>query len=246
MTPKAIGGTKPLRRQVGLLFGTVFLIASIRWLLQGWADGVALWPRLGDSRFWLVALISGLFFAGLKVPRLQAIDPYIFLVIAVIPFFQSPESIAGFGLFAVGAILLLVDGQLSRQPIPKLAGLTLYLLSLVVGSSIVTKASFETATGLLLFMAAFFLFLFLTFQDKIIVFVKAYKPVLRLSQKGLSEKEASHLLGLLAGKTTKEIAFEHDVKESTIRNSLSRAYRRLGFTDKTQLLQWAEGHDIRP
>jgi len=201
---------------------------------------------VADSRFWLVALIAGLFFLGLRFPRLRVADPYIFLIIAVIPFFQSPESITGFGLFAVGAILMFVDGQLSRHPLPKIAGLSLYLVLLVVVSTVVTQTSLEVATGLLLFMTAFFLFLFLTFQDRIVIFVNASKPTIHLSEKGLSDKEVAHLLGLLDGKTTKEIAFEHDVKESTIRNSLSRAYRKLGFTDKTQLLQWAEGYDIRP
>jgi DNA-binding NarL/FixJ family response regulator len=111
---------------------------------------------------------------------------------------------------------------------------------------LVSKTSLDLALGLLLFMAGFFLYLFLTFQDKIVVFVTATKPVVHLSDRGLSGKESSHLLGLLAGKSMKEIAWDNKVKESTIRNSLSRAYHRLGFTDKTQLLKWAENYDIRP
>lgn len=246
MTLKTTGGSRPFRSHVDLLFGAVFLLAAIRWLLQGALSGVDWLVTLADSRFWLVALISILFFLALRYPRVRLVEPFLFLAISTIPFFQSPESIFGFGFFAVGSIMLFVDGHLSRRPMLKLILLGLYLLTLLIASSILTRTSIETTLALPLYMVAFFLFIFLTFQDKIIVFVRASKPVVRLSEHGLTDKEVAHLQALLAGHSMKEIAWQHGVKESTIRNSLSRAYHRLGFTDKAQLFQWAEAHEIQP
>jgi len=247
MKLKPTGGpTNRLRQRVGLLFAVVFLVAVLRWLVQGWLSGTPLPALFLDSRFWLVGLLSLVFFAGLRVPWIRRLEPYVFLVISIIPFFELVDSVYGFGLFAVGSILLLIDGQLSRHPIPKLIALGGLLLTILVVATVFHGAPLEVATGLLLFMSAFFLFLFLAFQDRIIVFVRASRPVVHLSTYGLTEKEALHLLGLLKGQSMKEIAWENGVKESTIRNSLSRAYHRLGFVDKTQLLQWAQSRDVRP
>lgn len=245
MRRKASGGRSTLRDRVGILFGTIFVIAAARLVVQEWLAGTA-WPLiLVDSRFWLVALVGLVFFAGLQWPRLRVVEPYIFLVIAILPFLDTPESIYGFGMYAVGVILLSVDGQLSHRPRIKLTLLGAFLVVMVFASTLFTGSHVETAVAMLLFMTAFSLFLFFTFQDKIIVFVKAAKPVVSLSKSGLSEKEAQHLLGLLAGQTMKEIAYNHHVKESTVRNSLSRAYRKLGFTDMVQVIQWAESRNVK-
>jgi len=186
------------------------------------------------------------FLASLRFPRVRVFEPYVFFLICAIPFLQTPEAIYGFGLFSVGAILLAVDGQLSRKPIRKIALLGAYFLSLVICSSLFNKAGVDVAIGLLIFFAAFFLFLFLTFQEKIIVFVRSDRPTVRLSEKGLTPKESAHLLGLVAGQSVKEIAFAHGVTESTVRNSLSRVYRKLGFMDKAQVLQWAGSRILKP
>src|SRR5262245_6592442 len=147
MTPKATGGRSSLRDRVGLLFGSIFLIAALRWVVQERLAGSDWVPLLLDSRFWLVTLISIIFFTGLRWHRLRVIEPFIFLTIATIPFLQAPDSIFGFGLFAVGAIMLFVDGQLSRHSLIKLCLLGLLLVVLVCVSTIVTHSRVEIAIG---------------------------------------------------------------------------------------------------
>ena len=244
--PKPTGGSSTLRSRVDLLFGTIFLLAAVRWVLIGQGHSVDLSITLSDSRFWLVGLVGGLFFVSLGFHPLRMAQPFVFLFISAIPFFQSPESIFGFSLFAVGAIMLYVDGHMRHRPILKMLLLGTYLFFLIIVATVVTVSSLEQATGVILFMAGFFLYLFFTFQDKIIVFVKAEKPVIHLERKGLTTKEVAHLMALLGGRTIKEIAWDYGVKDSTVRNSLARAYHKLGFTDKVQLLQWAGDHSIRP
>jgi len=238
-------GGSDQRKRADLLFGSIFVLASVLTLVESLRAGIFFFEAAIDSRFWLVGAIGCLFFLGMRFHRLRLAEPYLFLLLAAIPFFQSPEAVFGFGLFAVGAIMLYVDGHMRRRPLTKMALLVAYLFSLVSVAGVVTHWNLEQVLKMLLFMAGFFLYLFLTFLEKIIVFVKAEKPLVALTEKGLTEKETEHLLSLLAGQTIKEIAWGHGVKDSTVRNSLSRAYHKLGFTDKTQVLQWAENHTVQ-
>lgn len=246
MKPNFFGGGRPNRSRVSLLFGVVFLLAAIRWVIVSWSTESSVVEIVSDSRFWLVGLIGLLFMGGTVFPKLRVGEPYVLLLLAIIPYLEFAESLYGFGFFAVGAIMLFADGQLTRRPLLKLPLLGGYLLSLLIASNIFNRTEPGVIVGEILFMTTFFLYLFLTFQDKIIVFVKAAKPVVKLQERGLSSKETEHLLALLEGKSMKEIAWAQGVKESTVRNSLSRTYHKLGFTDKTQLLQWAENYEIRP
>lgn len=52
----------------------------------------------------------------------------------------------------------------------------------------------------------------------------------------LTPKERTYALEYLAGKRIKEIASDHGVASSTVRNALSLAYKKLGISDSAELL----------
>lgn len=54
---------------------------------------------------------------------------------------------------------------------------------------------------------------------------------LSLDAAALSEREQAFAEALLAGRSVKEMAYESGVSESTVRNTLARAYKKLGVAD---------------
>ncbi|MBN1243555.1 MAG: helix-turn-helix transcriptional regulator [Spirochaetales bacterium] len=72
------------------------------------------------------------------------------------------------------------------------------------------------------------------------------RPRISLSDAGLAPAERQYVISIIAGETTKEIAAEAGISESTVRNSLARAYRKLGVQDMLGLVALAGRNDIVP
>ena len=62
----------------------------------------------------------------------------------------------------------------------------------------------------------------------------------------LSERELALVRLLVAGKSNKEMARELGLAESTVKNSFSLIYRKLGVQDRTQAAVYALAHDLIP
>ncbi|MFZ4617189.1 MAG: LuxR C-terminal-related transcriptional regulator, partial [Rectinemataceae bacterium] len=62
------------------------------------------------------------------------------------------------------------------------------------------------------------------------------KPRVSLSSRGLAEIEALYAIAFIRGKSVKHIALEYSVSESTVRNTLSHVYKKLGVIDKVGLM----------
>ena len=71
-----------------------------------------------------------------------------------------------------------------------------------------------------------------------------HKPELSLSKLGLSKTESEYLLALIQGASIKEIAVDSGVKESTVRNTLARVYRKFDVHDKAMLLAKCEKYTL--
>lgn len=72
------------------------------------------------------------------------------------------------------------------------------------------------------------------------------KSRLSLAERGLSQAEARSVLAIIAGSTVKEIAAEGGFADSTVRNNLARAYRKLGVSDMVGLMGLAARFEILP
>ncbi len=72
------------------------------------------------------------------------------------------------------------------------------------------------------------------------------RPRLSLSDLGLAPAERHYVLSIIAGESIKSIAEAAGVSDSTVRNSLARAYRKLGVSDMLGLVALAGRHDIVP
>jgi DNA-binding NarL/FixJ family response regulator len=61
---------------------------------------------------------------------------------------------------------------------------------------------------------------------------------------GLSEREREVLQLLVAGMANKLIARRLQISEKTVKSHLTRIFRELGVTDRTQAALWAERHGV--
>lgn len=63
---------------------------------------------------------------------------------------------------------------------------------------------------------------------------------------GLSEREREVLQALVEGLPNKLIARRLQISEKTVKSHLTRIFRALGVTDRTQAALWAERHGVGP
>lgn len=175
---------------------------------------------------------------------LNWLQPVLLLFLTPLPMFRYGESMFSLGTFSAAAILLFRFGFFENHRIFKLVIIMsyYYFCQLLVG--LTTGAPLLSLLMPLLFMTIFIMFLLLVFRDKWIVYIQNEKPELSLSQLGITKTEAEYLRAIIVGKSFKEIANIMQVKESTVRNTLARIYKKLGVTDKTQLATKCEKYQI--
>ena len=65
-----------------------------------------------------------------------------------------------------------------------------------------------------------------------------------LSEKGLSTAERAFIGQTLSGKSQKEISIDFELSESTVRNTLARAYKKLDIEDRVGLAVLGERFEI--
>jgi DNA-binding CsgD family transcriptional regulator len=82
------------------------------------------------------------------------------------------------------------------------------------------------------------------FSDKLMVFLSVPKTALSLSKKGLSDTEIDYIMTIISGKSFKETAIEAGVQESTVRNTVTRGYKKLAIANKSALMALAEKFQI--
>ena len=177
--------------------------------------------------------------------RFAILQPALLLLVSALPIIQDPYNVYGLGLFISGALLLYKGGYLERKRLLKVVLLLAYLLGLEVFTIIDQgKKAFPISLTPTFFVFAFLTFLYMIFQEQVIVYLKEKKPILSLSEKGLSAAEANYVRGSARGLSQKEIAAEFDVSDSTVRNTLANAYKKLGVTDKTDMAKLLATHDL--
>jgi DNA-binding CsgD family transcriptional regulator len=231
----------------GILFGVIFFTAAglnvVTTLLSGQASAadVFLDFKYIDSlvAIGVLMLLSG--FLG----RLAWLQPAIMLALAPFPTLGDQYSFFGLGFFVTGILLLLRLDFYDRFRALKIACSVGYLVAIEVTSAVINKKGMFAGLVTGFFIVAFIAFLLLTFRDRIFVYLKEPKPILSLEAKGLSMAEQAYARAILAGKGVKDVAFESGVSESTVRNTLARAYKKLAVVNRSGLISLAQNYDVR-
>jgi len=232
-------------REIGLFTSIVFLSGAvlmfILFLLRGWGFRTSI-----SDPYVLIQLGAALvFFISSRSDKLYFIQPIIFLVIAPINFLDSHDSFYGLGFFVIAVLLLFKIGFFQRRRILKMVGLLVYLYGWELFATLRSGRSRGLSLTPVFFVTVFLAYLYILYREKIIVYLKEPKPVLDLKAKGLSETERIYIQALDKGESPKEIAAEHNVSASTVRNTLARAYKKLGVKDKSELTSLTAKHTLK-
>jgi DNA-binding CsgD family transcriptional regulator len=231
----------------GMLFGVIFFTAAglnaVTTLLAGKESLADIF--LDFSYIDSLIAISALMFLSAYLSRLAWLQPAIMLALAPLPTWGNIDSFFGLGFFVTGVLLLLRLGFYDRLRGPKIACSIGYLIAIEVLSAIKNKEGPFAGLVSVFFIIAFIGFLLLTFRDKIFVYLREPKPILSLEEKGLSVAEQVYVRAILVGRGVKEVAFESGVSESTVRNTLARAYKKLEVVNRSGLISLAQNYDVR-
>jgi len=199
---------------------------------------------LSRNQLLLLASIA-LFLISAFVEKLRWIQPAVFIALCPFSIIDDPRGLYGLGFFIIGALLLERADFFKARRVIKGIALLGYLLTIEGIAVVYSKSSITVALSAFFFIVAFGVLLWFLYKDRLVVFLKEPKPSLSLTDKGLSTAERSFVLETLAGKSQKEIAIDFELSESTIRNTLARAYKKLNVEDRVGLAIMGERFEIQ-
>ena len=230
----------------GIFLGTIFLLGTIIRLFQLIVQHhFAVGHILTDAGTIVMVLsTTGLYLSAFWEPAVW-FQPLMFLALAPLPLIDNAQSFFGLGFFVMGNLLLFRLGFFERRRLPKLIISIGYLYFWEVWSALKVGRNLVSAFTPVFFITAFLLMLYFAFSEKLMVYLHEPKEKLSLREKTLSEAERAYVMALLKdGKNYKEIAFDFEVSESTVRNTLARAYKKLGVSDHAGLASLGNKFEI--
>ena len=234
-----------LFRKTGFLFAGLSLAYLLLFIIFIVSDSLSLFQQAPKLQYFIFAGVSFMLFcASALFPRLYWIQPVIFLAATPIPLVTQASSMFSLGFFIAAEILLARMGFFSRGRTAKyfITILYFYLCEILIGVS--SGLSGIAITSPLVFMTVYLGFLVLVYGDKWKVFQIERKPRLSLAGLKLSPMEKEYLKSLRAGRSVKEMAVDCKVKESTVRNTLVRVYRKFEVQDKASLMTKCEKYNL--
>lgn len=230
----------------GLFLGSIFLAGTIIRVMQVIFQHHYPVSFLLTEPGSIIMVLStiGLYLSAFWSPALW-FQPIVFIVLAPIPLAENAQSVYGLGFFVMGVLLLFRLGFYERHRVPKLLVSVVYLYAWEVWGALRVHRRMADAFTPVFFVTAFLLMLYFAFSEKLMVYLHEPKEKLSLREKTLSEAERAYVMALLKdGKNYKEIAFDFEVSESTVRNTLARAYKKLGVGDHAGLASLGSTYDI--
>jgi len=231
-------------RLSGFLFAAIFLLGyliNITFILIR-GDGLI---RAFFEPMQLLQIVSiFLFLSSSYFAPLRWIQPVVFLATSPISIVPDPQNIYGLGYFIIGVVLLERAGFFLKHRAIKLLVAAMYLLAQEIVAVFYTKRPIADAVSPTFYILAFALFLWFLYKDRLVIYLAEPKPRISLSEKGLSHAERTYVQAVIEGKSTKEICVDYDVAESTVRNTVSRACKKLEVEDSGALAVLAATHEV--
>ncbi len=238
--------------RTGAFFAIAFAVAGLYVVVSGFALGKTALEVFTYSGFWLCAMLSLAMYASTRVTRLRYIQPILILALMVANLMTSPDPFASSIFATTAAILFYQVGFFNRRRALKMTAYLAFYYALTVlqvfmrdmGGFLKEETRADRGFGPLIIVTIFLLFLYLSFKERLIVYLKEPKPRLSLSEKGLSSAEHAYSIAIINGRSLKEVAFDFEVSESTVRNTIARAYKKMGVLDKTGFAVLAASWEI--
>lgn len=200
--------------------------------------------RIEPASLMALGVCALLFLLSSSRKKWAFLQPVLLLVMTPMPMMVSWASMFSLGHFLAGCILLDRMGFFRSGRVAK----SVLLVSYYLACETLLGLSIQAHPAEILLPAAFVtvavIFLYSISRERQIIYKEAPKPELSLADLGITKKEAEYLRSYLAGSSIKEVAADKGVTESTVRNTMSRIYRKFGVADKAGLLAKCENFSI--
>jgi DNA-binding CsgD family transcriptional regulator len=189
-------------------------------------------------------LFALLFLATALVSFLGALQAALFFGLSAVETVSSLDSIYGLGFAAVGAIILFRRGCFIRRPMAKAPIVAALGCAILVLPILCSRKPPINLVPAFISAAIFAILVFGLAGGRLLSALAPGKPLLRLSDYGLGRRERQVVKARIRGKTVKEFAAENGLAESTVRNALSSACRKLGVEGREALAALGERYRI--
>ncbi len=232
-------------RKTGIFFSSVFFAGAVYNLIFRIAlRSQSFFEAITSLSCLSIFVVASLFLIGALWSPLKWVQPLIFLLVTPYTIYSDSTSFYGLGFYVIAVALLFRLGFFDSHRVVKLTLCFMYFLLSEVAMFTLEKERLYDSLGAIFFTVVFLVFFYLAFQEKLAVYLKEPKHELSLKEKGLATTERAYTLAFASGKTTKEVAYDFGVSESTVRNTLARSYKKLGVEDKAGLSALAERYRL--
>jgi DNA-binding CsgD family transcriptional regulator len=233
-------------KRTGIFWGIIFSFGTAISVITGifGENKLSFAQIISNSTFISVAAVTVLFFVSAYIRRLAFIQPLIFLVITPIGLIGSHLSFYGLSFFVIAIVLLFRLGFFERRRVLKLVLCLVWLFGWEVFAAIQSGTELVYAFSPIFVIAVFLVFMYFAFQERLVVYLKEPKPSLSLADKGLSPAEKIYIKEITTNRSAKEICVDYEVSESTVRNSLARAFKKIGVPGQSEFMSLAATHEI--
>ncbi len=200
-----------------------------------WPEDVSLHPYSPES-IALVAAFAGGFLIMSLYENLIWFEPILLLAFAPIHLSANISSMYSFVAFLIAIIELYRIGYFKRSGFFKISIIfAYYILSLALVGAALNVFIIEIVLAIV-FVVLFFVYLLPIFEGKWQITVVRPREKVRYSDLNLSERETDFLRACIGGQSFKEIAAEHHISESTVRNTFAHIYHKFDVIDRSDLL----------
>jgi DNA-binding CsgD family transcriptional regulator len=213
--------------------------------LENCGDQMSVEEFLGNPLALLYLGAAFLFLASARFAVLRTAQPVLLLAMVPIQTIAGSGVLGGLGFALASALIFLRLGFFKSRGLVKASVLSAAVAAAELGAVFLASHPRALAGPALSCAAIFCLLSHAMAKRKILAVLAPRREALSLGDFELSARELQFLSGRLEGKTSKEIGFEFGVTDSTVRNTLMSAYRKLGIHDARELGAMAERYTFK-
>jgi len=192
----------------------------------------------------LYLLFAALFLTTAIFGSLVYIQAGLFFLLSAVHSGQDPTRHLGLGFAIVAAVILLRRGWFFRKPAIKAVITSTIGVASIVVPVLASSHDAGDVDSALIWALVFIIVVIGLARSRCLSALAPKKRVLRLADFHLTEREKLVVRMRISGMSAKEIAREKEMALSTVRNVLSRSYRKLGIDRCEDLMAMGERYTV--
>gem|GEM_PF-2416055 len=200
------------------------------------------WGDCAGTLFYL--LLSALFLLSAFRERLGHLQAGIFLLLSALQAGRESGRQLGLGFAIVAMIVLMQRGWFIRRRRLKAAIASAFGCAIFLGPALASGGGDRELLPAAIWWASYVVVVLGLSRHRYLSALGPRKGLLKLADYKLTARESRIVRMRLLGLSSKEVAAELSISDSTVRNVLSTAYRKLGIENWEALLSMGERYTV--